>query len=108
MNRIRKPKLLDKPLLRRSLSLVKNKYLVFTVLMLTWMLFFDRYSLQTRITDTRKRNKMIEDRDYYKAKADEARKTYSDLFSSPAQLEKFAREKYYMKKDSEDVFIVER
>lgn len=107
VNRLNKPRFTDHRFIRTSLSLLKNKYLIFTAIILAWLIFFDRYNIRTRISDTRKRNKMEEDRDYYKAKAEEARKSYNELFSSPAQLEKFAREKYYMKKDNEDVFIVE-
>lgn len=108
VNRFIKPKFTDKRFIRTGLKLVKNKYLIFTSIMVVWMIFFDRYNVRTRITDRARLNKMKEERDYYQQKADEARQTSAELFSSPSQLEKFAREKYYMKKDSEDVYIVEQ
>jgi cell division protein DivIC len=107
VNRINRPKLTNHRYIRITLSILKNKYFIFTAIIIAWLIFFDRYNVRTRISDRVKLHKMKEDRDYYKAKADEARKSYNELFSSPEQLEKFAREKYYMKKDSEDVYIVE-
>jgi cell division protein FtsB len=108
VNRVIKPKFTDKRFIRTSLRLVKNKYLIFTSIMVVWMIFFDRYNVRTRFSDRAKLSKMKEERDYYKQKADEARQTSQELFSNASQLEKFAREKYYMKKDSEDVYIVEQ
>jgi hypothetical protein len=35
------------------------------------------------------------------------KKDHDELFGDRASLEKFAREKYLMKKESEDIFIVE-
>lgn len=51
-------------------------------------------------------NQTEEERDYYREQAEIARSEYNALFTHPDSLEKFAREKYLMKKDNEDVFVI--
>jgi cell division protein FtsB len=51
--------------------------------------------------------KLQEKKDYYEDEIAKARKTLNDLQSNPAALEQFARERYLMKKDGEDIFILE-
>jgi len=48
------------------------------------------------------------DRDFYKKQTAKVSKDLDELTSDPAKLEKFAREKYLMRKDNEDVFVVEK
>jgi len=44
---------------------------------------------------------------FYLDEIKENKEKLNELMSSPANLEKFAREKYLMKKDDEDVFVIE-
>ena len=71
-----------------------------------WMLFLDNYSY----FDHRLLNNEIEElennKKYYQ---DEIKKDKQNIkqLKNPDQIEKYAREKYYMKKDSEDIYIIE-
>ena len=88
------------------LKIISNKYLLILLLFGTWMLFLDNYSYM----DQRVLNKQIDEfqnnKKYYQ---DEIRKDKENikLLKNQDQVEKYAREKYYMKKDSEDIYIVE-
>lgn len=62
--------------------------------------FIELIRLSSDISDLR------EKRAYYKSEINNARKTEKELFSNNRNLEKFAREKYLMKKDNEDLFII--
>ena len=87
-------------------SWLKNKFLLTGVAFLVWMMFFDRNDLTLqwkRITELqrleqseRKLNQQISD-----TKAE-----LELLKTNPSTLEKYAREKYMMKKDNEDLFII--
>jgi cell division protein FtsB len=46
-------------------------------------------------------------KEYYQKEIDKTRKELGDLQNSPAALERFAREHYLMKKEGEDIFIIE-
>ena len=71
-----------------------------------WMLFLDNYSY----FDHRILNKEIEElEDNKKYYQEEIKKDQENikLLRNPTQIEKYAREKYFMKKDSEDIYIIE-
>lgn len=62
--------------------------------------FIELAKLRSEISDLK------EKRDYYKSEIIVVRKTEKELFSNKRNLEKFAREKYLMKKDNEDLYII--
>ncbi len=87
-------------------KIISNKYLIILLLFSGWMLFLDNYSFM----DQRVLNKQIDElQDNKKYYQDEIRKDKENikLLKNQDQVEKYAREKYYMKKDSEDIYIVE-
>jgi cell division protein DivIC len=96
-------KLTDKHPLLRFLS---NKYVLVSVFFIIWMLFLDNYSY----LDHRLLNKEIDElesnKEYYQQEIEKDKKNIK-ILKNPHQVEKFAREKYYMKKDSEDIYIIE-
>ncbi len=96
-------KLTDKHPLLRFLS---NKYVIVLVFFSVWMLFLDNYSyLDHRLLD-KEIDELEDNKEYY---LDEIKKDKKNIkiLKNPHQVEKFAREKYYMKKDSEDIYIIE-
>lgn len=88
------------------LKFMSNKYVLVLVFFIIWMLFLDNYSYM----DHRFLNKEIEEletnKKYYQNEIKKDKKSIKTL-KNQHQIEKYAREKYYMKKDNEDVFIIE-
>jgi cell division protein DivIC len=72
-----------------------------------WMLFLDSNNLITRYQLSSKLNSLENEREYYEDKIKEVEKDRQELFGDPALVEKFAREKYLMKKPTEEIFIIE-
>lgn len=70
-----------------------------------WMLIFDSNNFIELFQLRREINALEDKKAYYTEEIANARKTQLELFSNNRNLEKFAREKYYMKKDNEDLFI---
>lgn len=96
-------KLTDKHPLLRFLS---NKYVIVLVFFTVWMLFLDNYSyLDHRLLDN-EINELEDNKEYYLEEIKQDKKNIK-ILKNPHQVEKFAREKYYMKKDSEDIYIIE-
>jgi cell division protein FtsB len=88
------------------LKIVSNKYLLISLLFVVWMLFLDNYSYM----DQRQINKQIDElQDNKKYYQDEIRKDKENikLLKNQDQVEKYAREKYYMKRENEDIYLVE-
>lgn len=84
----------------------KNFYVVTGLVFLAWMLVLDSNNLIARFTLSSKLNALEKEKVYYEEKIREVRKDHSELFGDDESLEKFAREKYLMKKETEDVYII--
>ena len=92
--------------LQRFIDLFKNKYFIVTVAFIVWMLFFDKNDLVSQFEYRQQVNTLKEERDFYTKETEKVSKDLDELTSNPQKLEKFAREKYLMKKDNEDVFVI--
>ena len=82
------------------------KYWVIGLSAVTWMTVFDGNNFIELIKLRSEVADLEEKRDYFKSEIIIVRKTEKELFSNNRNLEKFAREKYLMKKDNEDLFII--
>jgi len=87
-------------------GIFKNKYFLVSLAFLVWMIFFDKNDLFSQYQYHEQVNKLKQERDFYQKETDKVRKDLDELTSNPKMLEKFAREKYFMKKDNEDIFVI--
>lgn len=71
-----------------------------------WMLFLDGNDLINQVKLTRQLNNLEREKAYYEEKIVEVEKARQELMNDPAMLERYAREKYLMKKPNEDVYVV--
>ena len=92
--------------MKKILSVLKNKYLLTTVGLTVWILFFDKNDLFTQLEFRKEVKVLQEDRNYYANEIKSITSDLRELSSNPKTLEKFAREKYYMKRDNEDIFVL--
>lgn len=76
------------------------------VTFVVWMLFFDRNSMIEQYKQYREVKELEEASNYFVKQIEESRKERDGLFTNTNALEKFAREKYLMKRDNEDVFVI--
>jgi cell division protein DivIC len=87
-------------------KIIGNKYIWVLLFFVVWMVFLDNYSyFDHRYLD----NEIVELEDNKTYYQDEIKKDEEHIkqLNNPEQIEKYAREKYYMKKDSEDIYIIE-
>jgi cell division protein FtsB len=87
------------------LNLIKNKYFLTIVALIVWILFFDKNDFFTQRETVSKLNKLKKDQTYYITEIEKNKRELQELKTNKESLEKFAREKYLMKKDNEDVFV---
>lgn len=88
------------------LTFIKNKFFLVTVGLIVWLLFFDKNDLFTQMDLIQKRNKLKAERDYYIEEIKKNKQALLELETNKKSLEIFAREKYLMKKDNEDVYVI--
>ena len=91
----------------KILPLIFNKYFAAAIIFAVWMLFFDQrdYFFVHNLKEHRK--ELENKKKYYQEQIDKAKKDLVDLQNNPAAIEKYAREHYLMKKDGEDIFLME-
>jgi cell division protein FtsB len=97
------------PLLKRDSFLMKgfrNKYLIAVLVFLAWLLIFDNNSLIDRIKYLNTLHRLENEKQYYLERIEEDSRRLNELKTDRENLEKFAREQYFMKKENEDVFVI--
>ncbi|MBS1596692.1 MAG: septum formation initiator family protein [Bacteroidetes bacterium] len=88
-------------------SWLKNKYLLTAAGFAIWILFIDdRDFITTHFRHKEELKKLEQSKKYYEAQIAATRTELDKLKSNPSTIEKYAREKYFMKKDNEDIFLI--
>ena len=90
----------------RLLKLIKSTYGVIIILFIIWMIFFDSNSLIIHNELNNDINELNEQKSYYEKEIVKDNIELK-LIQSDSGLEKYAREKLFMKKDNEEVFLIE-
>lgn len=87
--------------------LLKSKYLITLAGFVVWMFFFDdRNVITTHFRHTRELKQLQQSKRYYEQEIASTSKELEQLKANAATIEKYAREKYLMKRDNEDLFII--
>lgn len=85
---------------------LKNKYFIASVVFLVWILIFDQNNVLDRFLLAKRIKKLRQQKEHYQKEISSNIEQMDELQSSNANLEKFAREQYLMKKENEDLFII--
>jgi cell division protein DivIC len=95
-------------LIRRIPPILRNKFVLASAFFIVWMLFFDKNDVFSMVERRNELREIQQSKRYFEKEIDANRQFASDLKTNPAAIEKFAREKYLMKKDNEDLFLVQK
>lgn len=93
-------------LLKRIFAVIKNKYVITVVVLAGWLLFFDKNDVFSQYESHEQVKKLEQEAAYFRNEINRNKREQTELQSNPKLLEKFAREHYLMKKDSEDIYII--
>ena len=85
---------------------ISNKYVLILLVFVVWMMFFDENSLVNHWELDREIDKLEKSNEYYKEEINKDKKVIDNL-NDPDSLEKYAREEYKMKKENEEIFLIE-
>ena len=91
---------------KRVLGFTPAQIIVLLAMLLT-LFFFSDSSIQKRLEQEKEIKDLESQIDYYRKQIEDDRKKLEELQSNIENLEKFARENYFMKKDDEEIFIVD-
>lgn len=77
-----------------------------TLFFLAWMIFIDSNNVVNQFKLSQKLGQLEDQKEFYKERKVKIKAEREELMSNPELLEKFAREKYLMKKETEDLYVV--
>lgn len=86
-------------------KLITNKYIIASLAFVALLFFSDRNSILDQYKLRKQYLKQKAEHKFYQEQIEKAKREREELFTSDKNLEKFAREKYLMKRDDEDVFV---
>ncbi|EMS31038.1 Cell division protein DivIC (FtsB), stabilizes FtsL against RasP cleavage [Mariniradius saccharolyticus AK6] len=92
--------------MKKYLKYTKNFYFVFTFAFVIWMVFIDSNDILTQFKLRSKLNELEKQKEFYLERKAKIQAEREELMSNMELLEKFARERYLMKKESEDLYVV--
>ena len=88
------------------ITYILNKYVIASVVFVFVMFTNEDYNIKTRYANAQKIRKLEAEIRYYQEETKKNKEKLDLLQSDKENLERFAREQFIMKKDSEDVFVV--
>jgi cell division protein DivIC len=92
--------------LNGTFAVLKNKYFIAVAFFIIWMSFFDPKDWGLLFARKEKLRDLEKSEKHLTLQIADTRKELDLLKTNAQTIEKYAREKYYMKKDNEDLFIV--
>ena len=84
----------------------RNKYILALTVFAVLMLFIDHNDIFNQLDRKKQLNDLLASKKFYQQQIDQTKKNLADLQNNSAALEKYAREKFLLKKDNEDIFVV--
>ena len=85
---------------------LKSKYLISFTIFCVVVLFLDKNDLFTQLDRRQELRELQQSKEHYTSQITSERKELEALKSNPSTLEKYAREKYLMKRDNEEIFLI--
>lgn len=92
----------NKPLIK----IMTNKYVIVISIFIVWMVFFDENSFINHHEFDKEIEKLENEKKYYNSEIEKDKELIKKL-EDKEQLEKFAREEYHMKKENEEIYLIE-
>lgn len=87
-------------------KIVSNLYILISVVFFIWIFFIDSNSILVNIKLNKEISELKDRKDILENQIQMDKKIISNL-QNPDSLEKYAREKLFMKKENEEIFIIE-
>ncbi|HEY0262376.1 MAG TPA: septum formation initiator family protein [Chitinophagales bacterium] len=87
-------------------AIFRNLFFLSGSLFLIWMFFLDENNVFSQYRLYKQWKKIEEEKNFYKREMEKAQMQYYAVIDDQHYVENFAREKYFMKKDNEDLYII--
>jgi cell division protein FtsB len=85
---------------------MRKFYTATFVVWLVWILFLDNNNIKVVMSNRMKMKELEKEKSILEDKIKQVKKERNEVFGTPKMLEKWAREKYLMRKPHEDVYVI--
>lgn len=92
--------------MKKLFKLTTNFYGIAALSFLFWMIFIDSNNIVNQFKLSQKLNQLEDQKEFYEERKVKIQAERQELLNNPELLEKFAREKYFMKKKTEDLYVI--
>lgn len=96
---------IDPKLKEKIPALFRNKFFLLFLVYFVYLLFFTQNTLISQVKLALQLHELGKEETYYNKEITKIKKEHKELFSGIGQMETYARENYWMKRDSEDLYI---
>jgi cell division protein FtsB len=93
--------------IKKIIPFVANRYFVAILAFVLWMLFFDQRDFFTQRDRAAELEKLEQAKAYYQKEISTTQEQLNNLQSNPGAVEKYARERYLLRRDGEEVYLFE-
>lgn len=97
-----------KEVIQKIVPFFKNFYFTTGFFMFVWVSIFDANDFFSQYRLTRKKNEIESEKKYFLEKIEQVKIEKEELFGNLTLVEKFARERYLMKKPTEDIYLLSK
>lgn len=93
-------------MLKKCWKLIRNKYFIATAVFAVWIVFIDDSNLIHQSQLQQELNKVKKEKAFYMKEIKSDSTNYARLKTDKNMMEAYGREKYLMKRDNEDIFLI--
>ncbi len=94
--------------MKKVLSIVTNKFVLTALAFGVWMFFFDQNDFRSMQQRKQELQRTKDNIAYLNNEIASMEKDHEEMVGNPQRLEQYAREQYLMKRDNEDVYVIEK
>lgn len=91
---------------KKFVKIISNRYVFILFIFFIWMLFFDENSIMNHLEFNDEIDKLNHEKEYYNSEIKKDNELIEKL-KNDEELEKYAREQYHMKKENEEIYLIE-
>lgn len=93
--------------LKKITPFIANRYFVVAAVFVVWMLFFDQRDFFQQRERTAELKKVEAAKKYYQEEIEKTKQQLNNLQNNPTSVEKYARERYLLRREGEEVYLFE-
>lgn len=93
--------------IKKIIPFVANRYFIACLAFIVWMLFFDQRDFFTQRDRAAELEKLEQAKAYYQKEISTTQDQLNNLQSNPGAVEKYARERYLLRREGEEVYLFE-